>query len=155
MFGPPSPFPVAFRVIGPNPDKLRDIAGEVEEVMRSNPHMRQVNQDWGERAPALRFTLDQDRLRLIGLSPNDVAEQLQFLLTGAPVTEVREDIRTVQVIARSAGPERLDPAKLADLVLTSEQGRLDSAEPGRFRQCRTRESDPEAKGSYTHDHRAR
>jgi multidrug efflux pump subunit AcrB len=92
--------------------------------MRSNPHMRQVNQDWGERAPALRFTLDQDRLRLIGLSPNDVAEQLQFLLTGVPVTEVREDIRTVQVIARSAGPERLDPAKLADLVLTSEQGRL-------------------------------
>jgi len=124
VFGPYSPFPVAFRVIGPNPDKLRDIAGEVEEVMRSNPHMRQVNQDWGERAPALRFTLDQDRLRLIGLSPNDVAEQLQFLLTGTPVTEVREDIRTVQVIARSAGPERLDPAKLADLVLTSEQGRL-------------------------------
>ncbi|MGC1711675.1 MAG: efflux RND transporter permease subunit [Methyloceanibacter sp.] len=124
VFGPYSPFPIAFRVIGPDPNKLRDIAGEVEEVMRSNPHMRQVNQDWGERAPALRFTLDQDRLRLIGLSPNDVAEQLQFLLTGVPVTEVREDIRTVQVIARSAGPERLDPAKLADLVLTSEQGRL-------------------------------
>src|SRR6187399_3143614 len=124
VFGPYSPFPVAFRVMGTDPEKVREIARSVEEVMRSNPHMRQVNQDWGERAPALRFTLDQDRLRLIGLSPNDVAEQLQFLLTGAPVTEVREDIRTVQVIARSAGPERLDPAKLADLVLTSEQGRL-------------------------------
>ncbi|AHB47837.1 Nickel and cobalt resistance protein CnrA [Hyphomicrobium nitrativorans NL23] len=124
VFGPYSPFPVAFRVMGPDPKTLRRVAHEVQDVMRANPHMRQVNLDWSERAPTLRFLLDQDRLRLIGLSPNDVAEQLQFLLSGVPVTQVREDIRTVEVVARSGGPERLDPAKLADLTLTSEQGRL-------------------------------
>ncbi|WP_029918613.1 efflux RND transporter permease subunit, partial [Nevskia soli] len=124
IFGPPSPFPVAFRVMGPDANQLRAIAGEVQETMRSNPHMRQVNQDWGDRAPAVHFALDQNRLRLIGLSSNDVAEQLQFLLTGAPVTQVREDIRTVDVVARSAGPERLDPAKLGQLTLTSKDGRL-------------------------------
>jgi multidrug efflux pump subunit AcrB len=61
---------------------------------------------------------------LIGLSPNDVAQQLQFLLTGVTVTGVREDIRTVQVMARSAGPDRLDPTKLGNLVLQNNSGQL-------------------------------
>jgi multidrug efflux pump subunit AcrB len=124
VFGPPSHFPVAFRVMGPDPAKLREIANDVQAVMRANPNTRQVNQDWGERAPTARLVLDQDRLRLIGLSSQDVAEQLQFLLTGAPVTQVREDIRTAEVVARSSGPERLDPAQLGDLTLTSQDGRL-------------------------------
>jgi len=81
--------------------------------MRANPHTRQVNQDWGERTSTVHFVLDQDRLQLMGLSSGDAAEQLQFLLTGVPVTQVREDIRTVEVMARSAGLERLDPARSA------------------------------------------
>lgn len=124
VFGPYSHFPVTFRVMGPDPAKLREIANDVQAVMRANPNTRQVNQDWGERAPTARFVLDQDRLRLIGLTSQDVAEQLQFLLTGAPVTQVREGIRTVEVVARSSGPERLDPAQLGDLTLTSQDGRL-------------------------------
>jgi multidrug efflux pump subunit AcrB len=91
--------------------------------MRANPNARQVNQDWGERAPTVHFVLDQDRLQLIGLTSTDVAEQLQFLLTGVTATQVREDIRIVEVAARSSGPERLDPVKFGDLVLTSNSGR--------------------------------
>jgi multidrug efflux pump subunit AcrB len=66
---------------------------------------------------------DQDRLNLIGLSPAEVGQQLQFLLTGIPVTQVRENIRNVPVVARSAGAERLDPARLADFSLMSRDGR--------------------------------
>src|SRR5437763_12209182 len=64
-----------------------------------------------------------DRLNLIGLSPAEVAQQLQLLLTGTPVTQVREDIRNVPIVARSAGGERLDPAQLADFSLMSREGR--------------------------------
>ena len=70
VFGPYSPFPVAFRVTGPDPQVLRGIADQVQAVMRANPGMRQVNRDWGERVPTAHFVLDQDRLRLIGLSPD-------------------------------------------------------------------------------------
>jgi multidrug efflux pump subunit AcrB len=110
--------------MGPEVGKLRGIADQVTAVMRANPNMRQVTQDWGPRAPTAHFALDQDRLRLIGLTPNDAAQQLQFLLTGVPVTQVRENIRTVDVMARAAGSERLDPARLADFTLTSSDGRL-------------------------------
>jgi len=122
VFGPYSPFPVAYRVSGPDPQVLRRVAAEVEQVMRASPMMRTVNTDWGTRTPVLRFKLQQDRLQAIGLSSSAVAQQLQFLLSGVPVTAVREDIRTVQVVARAAGDVRLDPARLGDLTLVGAQG---------------------------------
>jgi multidrug efflux pump subunit AcrB len=124
VFGPYSPYPVSFRVMGPDLVKLREIADHVLLTIRRNPHTRQANIDWGQRAPTAHFTLDQERLRAIGLSSSDAAQQLQFLLTGAPITQVREDIRTVQVVARTSGTERLNPARLGDFTLTSKDGRL-------------------------------
>src|SRR5437879_13125877 len=110
--------------MGPHPCQLRTVDNQVQAVMRANPHTRQVNQDWGERTPTVHFVLDQNRLQLMGLSSSEAAQQLQFLLTGVPVTQVREDIRTVDVVARSAGPERLDPARLGELTLPSRTGRV-------------------------------
>jgi len=124
IFGPFPRYLVNFRVMGPDLGQLRTIAEQVQAVMRANPHTREVNQDWGERTPTVHFVLDQDRLQLMGLSSRDAAEQLQFLLTGIPVTRVREDIRTVEVVARSAGSQRLDPARLGELTLTSRTGRV-------------------------------
>jgi multidrug efflux pump subunit AcrB len=122
VFGPPSPFPVAFRVMGPDPDKLREIAAQALDVMRASPLMRTTNSDWGERVPTLHFSLDQDRLQSMGLTSTDVGQQLQFLLSGVPITEVREDIRSVQVTARSAGSARLDPSKIGDFTLVGTAG---------------------------------
>ncbi|WP_454832631.1 efflux RND transporter permease subunit [Pseudoxanthomonas wuyuanensis] len=122
VFGPYSPFPVAYRVTGPDPDQLRGIAAEVQQVMEASPMMRTVNADWGTRTPAMHFTLQQDRLQAVGLTSSAVAQQLQFLLTGIPITAVREDIRTVQVVARSAGDIRLDPARFGDFTLAGASG---------------------------------
>jgi multidrug efflux pump subunit AcrB len=123
VFGPYSPWPVAFRVMGPDLERDRAIAAQVQVAMLANPHTRQVNQDWGDRAPTVHFVLDQARLQLIGLSSHEAAEQIQFLLTGAPVTQVREDIRTAEVVARSAGTDRLDPRKLNDMTLMNHWGK--------------------------------
>ena len=122
VFGPYSPFPVAYRVMGPDPDTLREIAARVETAMQANPMMRTVNVDWGQRVPTLHFTLDQDRLQAVGLTSSSVALQLQFLLSGVPLTDVREDIRSVQVVGRAAGDIRLDPAKIAGFTLAGSAG---------------------------------
>lgn len=89
--------------MGPDTDTLRDIADRVKGVLQASPMMRTVNTDWGSRVPTLHFTLDQDRLQATGLTSNAVAQQLQFLLSGIPITAVREDIRSVQVTARRGG----------------------------------------------------
>jgi multidrug efflux pump subunit AcrB len=122
VFGPYSPYPVAYRIMGPDADTLRTIAADVEAVLQASPLMRTVNTDWGPRVPTLHFTLNQDRLQAVGLTSNAVAEQLQFLLSGVPITSVREDIRSVQVMGRAAGNIRLDPARIAGFTLVGSSG---------------------------------
>jgi multidrug efflux pump subunit AcrB len=90
--------------------------------MLRNEGLRQVNTDWGERVPTVHFVLDQDRLRAFGLTSSDASQQLQFLLTGVPVTQVREDIRSVEIVARTTGVDRLDPTKLGAFTLVGASG---------------------------------
>ncbi len=123
VFGPYTPFPVEFRIMGPDQDELYRISEQALAIMKTVPDVRQPNRDWGNRTPVLRFIPDQDRLNLIGLSPSEAAQQLQLLLSGIPVTQVRENIRNVPVVARSAGENRLDPSRLADFSLMSRDGR--------------------------------
>jgi len=122
VFGPYSPFPVAFRVSGPDLAAVRNLAAKVQDVMQADPMMRTVNSDWGDRAPSLHFALDQGRLRAIGLTSGDVAQQLQFLLTGTTVSQVREDIRTVNLVVRAAGEGRFDPVRIGDYTLIGAAG---------------------------------
>lgn len=122
VFGPYSPFPVAWRVSGPDVGTLRDIADKVKGVLQASPMMRTVNTDWGSRVPVLHFTLDQNRLQATGLTSSAVAEQLQFLLSGVPITALREDIRSVEVMGRAAGDIRLDPAKIEGFTLVGNAG---------------------------------
>ncbi len=123
VFGPYSPWPVAFRVSGPDLAGVREVSNQILAKMQADPHTRQANLDWEERAPTVHFVLDQDRLRLIGLTSFDASQQIQFLTTGFSVTQVREDIRTVDVVARTSGDNRLDPTKLMNMTLQSSDGR--------------------------------
>ncbi len=132
VFGPPFPFPVAFRVSGPDVEKVRQLADKVSDVMRKTPSLRQVNSDWGNRVPTVHFVIDQDRLNALGLTTRDVAEQIQTLVTGVTVTEVRENIRSVGVVVRSSSDVRHDPAQLDGLTLIGRSGeRIPLAQIGR------------------------
>ncbi|WP_137131158.1 efflux RND transporter permease subunit [Rhizobium sp. FY34] len=123
VFGPYTPFPVEFRIMGPDQEKLYEISEQVLAIMKTVPDVRQANRDWGNRTPVVRFIPDQERLNLIGLSPAEAAQQMQLLLSGVPVTQVRENIRNVPVVARSGGENRLDPSMLSDFSLISRDGR--------------------------------
>ncbi len=123
VFGPPIRFPVAFRVTGPDPDVIRGIAAEVRDVMMANPNMRLVHLDWGNKTPSLHLVLDQERLRLIGLTPKEAGQQLQSYLNGTPATQMRENLRAVDVLLRSPGPERRSIGEIGDLTLTTHDGR--------------------------------
>ncbi|MDM7463580.1 efflux RND transporter permease subunit [Tepidimonas taiwanensis] len=124
LYGPPVAWPVQFRVFGPDPNRVREIAYRVRDVMAANPHVVDPHLEWDERVPVLHLRADPERLRLMGLTPQDVAQQLQFLLDGVPVTQLRRDTRSVDLIARGAmGGQRLDAQSLRALELLNRDGR--------------------------------
>ena len=121
-FGPPVGFPVQFRVIGPDTRKVRDIAYQVRDVMRANSQVVDPHLDWNEQAPFLRLVVDQDRVRALGMTPQDISVSLSMLISGVPVTTVRDGIEKVAVVARAVPGERLDLARIADLAVYSRNG---------------------------------
>lgn len=123
VFGPPVRYPVAFRVIGPDPAELRRIAGEVRDVVESDPQMRLTHLDWGDRTLKVRLAFDRERLGQIGLTPRDAALQLQTMLNGASATQAREGQRMVDVVVRAAPEERRALSDIENLYLTNAAGR--------------------------------
>ncbi|MGA8992630.1 MAG: efflux RND transporter permease subunit, partial [Rhodoplanes sp.] len=81
--GPPVGFPVQFRVVGPDTQKVREIAREVERVVASSPKVRDVQLDWNDPVRTLRVDVDQDKARALGLAPADVAFVTQTVMNGA------------------------------------------------------------------------
>jgi multidrug efflux pump len=121
-FGPPVGFPVQFRVIGPDTNKVREIAYQVRDIMRQNPNVTEPQLDWNEQSPYLKLVVDQDRARALGLTPQDVSQALAMLISGAQVTTIRDGIEKVGVVARAVPSERLDLAHVGDLTITSKNG---------------------------------
>jgi multidrug efflux pump len=122
VFGPPVGYPVQFRVIGPDPLRVREYAEQVRKVMAENRKLIDPHLDWGEQSKAIRLEVDQDRARALGLTPQDVAQTLQTLLSGYTVTQYREGIETVDVVARAVAAERLDLNRLQDLTISTRNG---------------------------------
>jgi multidrug efflux pump len=121
-FGPPVGFPVQFRVVGPDPMKVREIAADVRAVMAQNSKVVDAHLNWGEKVKSIRLEVDQDRARAIGLTPQDVAQNLQTLLSGYAVTQFRDGIEHVDVVARAVASERLDLGHLPTITIATKNG---------------------------------
>jgi multidrug efflux pump len=121
-FGPPVGFPVQFRVVGPDTQKVREAAYQVRDVMRADKRLIEPQLDWNEQTPYLKLVVDQDRARALGLTPQDVSQALSLLITGVPVTNVRDGVEKVAVVARAVAAERLDLGKVGELTVTSRNG---------------------------------
>ena len=122
LFGPPVPYPVAFRVTGPDAGQLRRISADVAEVVRANPNAVAVNTDWGDRTPAVTLQFDNDRLRLLGLDPASVARQVYALISGTTVSQARYGDRTTDVVVRTPWAEHHALGDLGSLVIGTSNG---------------------------------
>jgi multidrug efflux pump subunit AcrB len=122
VFGPPVGFPVQFRVVGPDPLKVREIAEQVRAVMAQNAKVVDPHLNWTEQEKSIRLEVDQDRARALGLTPQDVSQTLQTLLSGYTVTQYREGIEHIDVVARAVPAERLELGRLPTLTVTTRNG---------------------------------
>ncbi|AOE86774.1 efflux RND transporter permease subunit [Pseudomonas sp. TCU-HL1] len=124
LYGTPVNWPVELRLVGPDPLVLREIGHRVRDVMAAHPNMVEPHLEWDDRVPVLHLAMDTERLRLMGLTPQAVSQALQFQLDGLTVTSLRQDIRTVDVVARLQQPAgRFDADRLAALEITTPDNR--------------------------------
>ncbi|MDI9849505.1 efflux RND transporter permease subunit [Rhodoblastus sp. 17X3] len=120
--GPPVGRPVQYRVSGPDIGKVRDYAQALGNIVAKNRHLGDVTFDWMEPARMVRVNVLQDKARTLGVSSQDIATTLNSIVNGATVTQVRDDIYLVDVIARARDDERASVETLQNLQLPAANG---------------------------------
>ncbi len=126
--GPPVGFPVQFRVSGPNIPQIRDIARQVAIHMRANPNLINVQLNWEEPSKVVHVEVDQAKVRLLGISPVDVANVLNGALHELVITEFREGNERIDLVARGAELERSHLSHLPDLMINTPSGAVPLAQ---------------------------
>ena len=122
--GPPVGWPLQYRVSGPDKDEVRRIALELAQVVGSDERARHVNYDWMEPARQLRINVNQDQARQLGVSSQALASELNKAISGTTVTQVRDDIYLVNVVARATDAERASFQSLSALQVPTPAGRM-------------------------------
>lgn len=121
--GPPVPYPVQFRVTGLEVQKVREIADQVKEVMRANPNTVGVNDNWNESVKVVRIELDQDKLRAMGVTSQQVMRTANTVLTGTTIGQFREGNRLIDIVARQPVDERATVEALRNLNVATASGK--------------------------------
>lgn len=121
--GPPVPYPVQFRVVGPDPGKVRAYADEVKAIMLTNTNMRGVNDNWNESVKVLRLEVDQDKARTLGVSSQAIAQAARTMNSGTTVGQYRDGDKLIDIVLRQPLEERNAITDLANAYVPTTTGR--------------------------------
>jgi len=111
--GPPVAYPVQFRVVGPEASHVRAYADEVKAIMRTNPNLRGVNDNWNESVKSLHLDVDQDKARALGITSQGIAQASHTINGGSNIGQYRDGDKLIDIVLRQPGDER---SAIADMV---------------------------------------
>ncbi|WP_037350720.1 efflux RND transporter permease subunit [Anaeroarcus burkinensis] len=122
--GPSAAYPVMLRVSGYDHNTVREIAEQVQSRMAASRNVTDVNLDWHEKSKVMHLHVDQDKARMLGVNSQTVAANLQALLSGATISEFREEDKTVGIVFRINPADRNDLSKIKDLAVPIGNGKF-------------------------------
>lgn len=132
--GPPVGFQVQFRVSGDKITDVRAVAEQVAAEVRADPRSTNVQFDWDEPSErSVRFEIDQQKARELGVSSSDISDFLAMTLSGYAVTQYRERDKLITVSLRAPQEERIDPARLSTLAMPTPNGAVPLGSLGHVR----------------------
>ncbi len=120
--GPPVGQPLQYRVSGKNIDLVRKYSLDLASVLDANPNVGETIFNWNEPGKVLRIDIAQDKARQFGLSSEDVAKVMNSIVSGAAVSQVKDDIYLINIVGRAVGSERGSPETLLNLQITTPSG---------------------------------
>jgi multidrug efflux pump subunit AcrB len=121
--GPPVGWPLQYRIMGPDKDEVRRLSLEFAQLLGSDARTRHVHYDWMEPARQVRVTVDQDEARRLGVSSRTLAGVLNAAVAGTAITQLRDDIYLVNVVARAVDSERVSFEALSAIQVPTPSGR--------------------------------
>lgn len=118
-FGPSPASKIEARISGADPQILRSIAVEVEDILLADPGSRNVRHDWRERTKELVPLFNESKARRLGISKTDLSETLQMAFGGYNIGLLRDGTHMLPIVARLPEEERFDFESLNNVKIWS------------------------------------
>ncbi len=115
--GPPVDAPVEIKIQGQDIATLRALGDEVRAIMSDLDLVTQARAGVNGGAPKVRFNIDEDKARLLGLDVADVAAQLDAALVGVTGGSLVEGTEQLAVRVRFGDGLRGDLQAIADMPI--------------------------------------
>ena len=120
--GPPVGQPLQYRVSGKSIDLVRKYSIDLATVLDANPNVGETIFNWNEPGKVLRIDIAQDKARQFGLSSEDVAHVMNSIVSGAAISQVKDNIYLVNIVGRANSSERGTPETLLNLQISTPSG---------------------------------
>lgn len=115
--GPPSKYPVMFRVSGPDDKKVIEIAEQVESIMKGTKDIYNVTADWPASEPVANITIDPVKARMVGVDSYAASIDLQSKLSGMKTGEFYQDNQNIPITFKLAGNEQHNLSVLQNIPI--------------------------------------
>jgi len=117
--GPGGTNDIEARISGPNSTVLREIAEEVQQVMREDSAACAIRTDWRQKTKQLTPVFFEDRARKAGVTHQSLSSHFAYNFSGVPVGYYRERDELIPIIGRAAEADRADIKSYLDMPIWS------------------------------------
>ncbi len=116
-----SKFPIEATFKGPDPDVLRDLTQQAQQIMAQNDNVTLITSDWERKVPMLEVDYTQPVARSLGLSRQDVGISLLASTEGIPVGEIYDGVTSERIVIKCVDAdgmpiERLESAPIFSML---------------------------------------
>lgn len=120
MFGPSGDSAIEVRIKGPDPDRLRLIASQVNDILSADPGTDSVRNDWQNRSKVIRPQYSTALGRELGVDKQDIDNALEMNFSGSRAGLYREGSDLLPVVVRPPASERQDANHLNNVLVWSQ-----------------------------------
>lgn len=121
--GPPSEYPVMFRLSGESINETVKLASEALSIMKQNPNVTNASLDWPQETPTLKLKINQDKVRELGIDNYAVSQDLYVKLSGYKVAESYQGDQLIPISFKLEGDNVSRLASLDSLPVHVGNGR--------------------------------
>jgi len=117
--GPGKDAKIEIRISGSDPEVLRQLSEQAQDIMREQPSAINIRDDWRHREKILRPIYADAQARRTGITRGDMNKALANTFSGLSVGVYREKDKLLPIITRPPDVERLNVSTIRDLQIWS------------------------------------
>ena len=119
QLGPSTGAKIEARFSGPDPEVLRQLSAQVQEIYRADGGLENIKDDWRQPVKVLRPIFNDAQARRLGINKSDLDEVLLTNFTGSQIGTYRDGTDLLPIIQTVPENERVSIDQVRDLQIYS------------------------------------